>query len=638
MTLLQTTCLPRIARCTCAVGILAFATCTHAASPGIVLDVDTRDIAHGIQHAHVTMPAAPGEMSVVYPKWIQGEHSPSGPIVQVTGLKFVAGERTLAWARDPADAFRFRVTVPEATSTIDADFDYLSPPVQFSDSYGGSPNMTPHLSLVLFEHVLLLPESADARTIPVHARVRIPDTWAYDAAQRGERHEPGLVVLPEMSAETLVDSPLFAGEFTRSIELTTQSPPTRVSLFADSPGDLAIKDFDIASLRRVVREAEALFGAHHYRQYAWLVAMGDTLNTNGVEHHESTDIRMREALFTKPEFLQRWASVFAHEYVHSWNGKYRRPEGLVRSNFNQPLSDELLWVYEGMTRYLGDFVLRGRARSGSPEFMREYLAFVAGQLEYLRPGRAWRPLADTAVGVPAYGDAPGEWTSERRALDYYAEGALIWLEADTVIRTRSGGKRSLDDFCVRFFGGQDGGPMVRAYARDDVVSALNAVEPYDWDSFLRTRVQEIRPHAPLGGIAAAGWRLVQDDNPNPYLEAFAKVSKNSDLSFSLGFWAKEDGRVVDVVHGSPAFAAGLAPATKLIAIGGRKWDEDAAREVILASEKSGAPIELIIESGNSVRTLKVEWRGGLAYPHLVRNGTQPDLLALIITPKSKAKD
>jgi predicted metalloprotease with PDZ domain len=387
-----------------------------------------------------------------------------------------------------------------------------------------------------------------------------------------------------------------------------------------------------------VHEAEALFGARHYRQYAWLVAMGDTLNTNGVEHHESTDIRMREALFTKPEFLERWASVFAHEYVHSWNGKYRRPEGLVRSNFNQPLSDELLWVYEGMTRYLGDVVVRGRARFGSPEFVREYLAFIAGQLEYLRPGRSWRSLADTAVGVPAYGDAPGEWTSERRALDYYAEGALIWLEADTVIRTRSAGKRSLDDFCLRFFGGKDSPPMVLAYTRDDVLSALNSVEPYDWDTFLRARVEDIRPHAPLGGITAAGWRLVQDNHPNPYLDAFAKVGKNSDLSFSLGFWARDDGRVVDVVHGSPAFAAGLAPATKLIAIGGRKWDEDAAKEVILAAEKSGEPIELIVESGNSVRTLRVEWRGGLAYPHLVRDSAKPDLLALILTPKSKAKD
>ena len=635
---IQSLCRFEYSRLMLAVGAAMFAACAHAAAPGMTLEVDTRDIAHGIQHARMTMPATTGEMSVVYPKWIQGEHAPSGPVVQVTGLKFSTGGRALSWTRDPADAFRFRVTVPDGTATIDAEFDYLSPPVQFSDSYGGSPNMTPHLSLVLFEHVLLLPESADARTLAVDARVRIPDAWAYDAAQRGERREPGLVVLPQMSAETLVDSPLFTGEYTRTIELTTQAPSTRLSLFADSPADLAIKDFDIASMRRVVHEAEALFGAHHYRQYAWLVAMGDTLNTNGVEHHESTDIRMREALFTKPEFLQRWASVFAHEYVHSWNGKYRRPEGLVRSNFNQPLSDELLWVYEGMTRYLGDVVVRGRARFGSPEFVREYLAFVAGQLEYLRPGRSWRSLADTAVGVPAYGEAPGEWTGERRALDYYAEGALIWLEADTVIRTRSGGKRSLDDFCVRFFSGTDGGPMVRPYTRADVLAALNAIEPYDWDTFLRTRVEDIRPHAPLGGITASGWRLVQDDHPNAYLDAFAKVAKNSDFSFSLGFWARDDGRVVDVVHGSPVFAAGLAPATKLIAIGGRKWDEDAAREVILAAEKSGAPIELIVESGNSVRTLKVEWRGGLAYPHLVRDSAHPDLLSKILTPRSRLKD
>ena len=611
----------------------------RAAEPAAIeLEVDTRDVQRGIQHAHVTLSATPGEMSVVYPKWTQGEHGPTGPIEQVTGLKFTAGDRTLAWTRDPLDAFRFKVAVPEGVGKITADFDYLSPQASYgSGGYGNTPNMTPHLAIVLFNHVLLLPDSADAGTLSVRARVRIPDTWAYDTPTRGERVEPGVVALAEMSAATLVDSPFFTGEFSRLIPLTPQAPATRLSIFADASADLAIKDDEIAKLRRVVAEAEALFGARHYRQYAWLVGLGDTLTTNGVEHHESTDIRMNESLFTKPEFMQRWASVFAHEYVHSWNGKYRRPEGLVHSNFQQPLEDNLLWVYEGMTRYLGDFVLRGRAGFGSPEFMRDYLAFVAAQQDRLRPGRAWRPLLDTAVAVPQYGQAPNEWTGERRALDYYAEGALIWLEADVLIRARSGGKRSLDDFCRAFFGGADSAPAVRAYSRNDVVAALNAVESYDWDTFLRTRVEQIQPHAPLGGIAAGGWTLVQDDKPNPYLDATAKSAKFIDFSHSLGFWAKEDGKVVDVVTGSPAFAAGLAPATKLIAIGGRKWNEDAAKEVIVAAEKNAQPIELIVEGGDTVRTLRVDWNGGLAYPHLARNAQKADLLSQIIAPKSKRK-
>ena len=611
----------------------------RAAEPAVIeLEVDTRDVQRGIQHAHMTLSATPGEMSVVYPKWTQGEHGPTGPIEQVTGLKFAAGDRPLAWTRDPLDAFRFKVAVPEGVGKITADFDYLSPQASYgSGGYGNTPNMTPHLAIVLFNHVLLLPDSADAGTLPVRARVRIPDTWAYDTPARGERSEPGLVALPEMSAAALVDSPFFTGEFSRLIPLTAQAPATRLSIFADASADLAIKDDEIAKLRRVVAEAEALFGARHYRQYAWLVGLGDTLTTNGVEHHESTDIRMNESLFTKPEFMQRWASVFAHEYVHSWNGKYRRPEGLVHSNFQQPLEDNLLWVYEGMTRYLGDFVLRGRAGFGSPEFMRDYLAFVAAQQDRLRPGRAWRPLLDTAVAVPQYGQAPNEWTGERRALDYYAEGALIWLEADVLIRTRSAGKRSLDDFCRAFFGGADSAPAVRAYSRNDVIATLNAVEAYDWDTFLRTRVEQIQPHAPLGGIAGGGWTLVQDDKPNPYLDATAKSAKFIDFSHSLGFWAKEDGKVVDVVTGSPAFAAGLAPATKLIAIGGRKWNEDAAKEVIVSAEKSTQTIELIVESGDTVRALHVDWHGGLAFPHLARDAQHPDLLSQIIAPKSKAK-
>ena len=611
----------------------------HAAeSAAIELDVDTRDVQRGIQHAHLMLPATAGEMSVVYPKWIQGEHGPTGPIVQVTGLKFTAGDRTLVWTRDPLDAFRFRVSVPEGVAKIAADFDFLSPSAAYgAGGYGNTPNMTPHLSIVLFNHVLLLPDSADAGSLPVRARVRIPEAWQYDTPVSGERPEPGLVVLPEMSAATLVDSPFFTGEFSRLIPLTERAPATRLSIFADASADLAIKDEDIARMRRVVAEAEALFGVQHYRHYTWLVGLADTLTTNGVEHHESTDIRTKESLFTKPEYMQQWASVFAHEYVHSWNGKYRRPAGLTHGNFQQPLEDNLLWVYEGMTRYLGDFVVRGRAGFGSPEFMRDYLAFVAAQQERLRPGRAWRPLLDTAVGVPAYGEAPDQWVGERRAFDYYAEGALIWLEADTLIRTRSGGKRSLDDFCRAFFGAGDGAAVVRPYSRADVIAALHNVEPYDWDTFLRTRVEEVQPHAPLGGITGGGWTLAQNDTPNPYLDAFAKVAKHADFSHSLGFWAKEDGTVSDVVTGSPAFAAGLAPTTKLIAIGGRKWNEDAAKEVIVAAEKDRQPIELIVEKGNTVSTLRVDWHGGLAYPHLARNADQPDLLSKIIAPKSKSR-
>jgi len=618
--------------------LLAAATAARAELPAIELEVDARDIRHGIQHAHVILPATAGEMHVVYPKWIQGEHAATGPIVQVTGLKFRAGERTLAWTRDPLDAFAFRVTVPEGVSAIAADFDYLSPPVGSGGSYGSTPNMTPHIAIVLFNHVLLLPESADARTLPVRARVRIPDAWAYDTPARGARPEAGLVVLPEMAAATLVDSPFFAGEFSRTVQLTPGPRATRLSLFADASADLAIKDEQIAKMRRVVHEAVALFGARHYASYVWLVGLGDTFTNNGVEHHESTDIRLPESLYAKPEFMQRWASIFAHEYVHSWNGKYRRPDGLTRSNFQEPLEDDLLWVYEGMTRYLGDFVLRGRAGFGSPEFMREYLAFIAAQQDRLRPGRAWRPLADTAVGVPAFGDAPDEWSGERRALDYYPEGALIWLEADTLVRTRSGGRRSLDDFCRRFFGGSDSAPEVRAYSRADIVAALNAVEAYDWDAFLRTRVEQVQLRAPLGGIAAGGWTPVQNDQPNAYLDAVAKVTKNPDFSHSLGFWAKDDGKVVDVVYGSPSFAAGLAPATKLIAIGGRKWSEDAAKEVIVAAERDAGPIDLIVESGDQVRTLRVDWHGGLAYPHLARDPRQPDLISRIITPRSAVKD
>jgi predicted metalloprotease with PDZ domain len=618
-----------------AAAALALTAATMAATPAITLEVDARDVTRGIQHAHLVIPVHPGPLTLAYPKWIPGEHAANGPITQLVSLEITAAGRTLPWRRDPLDAFLFRLEVPRGAAALEVRFDYLSPPRAFADGYGRTPNVTPHLLILPFNHFVLYPSAMSADAVSIRAEVSLPRGWKFDGALHPERVEGETVFLPAVALSTLVDSPLLAGEYFRSVPLSQGEGGTRMAIAADAPGDLAVTDATLAGLRRLTPEALALLGPGHYREYVWLVALGNNLDRNGLEHHESTDIRDNEALFTDPARLLEDRTV-PHEYVHSWNGKYRRPVGLATRTYQQPMVDDLLWVYEGMTRYLGDLVLRTRSGLATPEQARAYTAWVASRLDVERPGRAWRSLGDTASAQPAYADAPAEWTPIRRARDYYDEMLLVWLDADTLIRETSGGRRSLDDFCGSFFGGPERSPAVRPYSRGELVSALRAVAPLDWEGFLTERVDRITPRAPLAGIERGGWRLTYDDAPNEFLSARDKVDGSDNLSHSLGLWSKPDGVVADVVHGSPVFAAGVAPGMRLIAIGGHKWSADAARDVLIRAENTTGPIELIVQSADLVRVLHVDYHGGLRNPHLVREPSKPDLLGQILAPRAAA--
>lgn len=603
-----------------------------AERPPISLSVDVTNVLQGIQRADLVLPVSPGPLALAYPKWVQGEHAATGPLTQVVGLEISAGGRSLPWRRDLLDPFVFHLDVPKGESSLRVRFDYLSPARAFGFGYGRTPNVTPHLLVLPFNHVLLTPRGAAAEATLVRATVRLPAGWKSDGALRPERVEGATLHFPVVSVETLVDSPLLAGEFFRTIPLTGGEGATRMSIAADAPADLAVDDETVRHLRQLVAEAQALFGARHYREYVWLVALSNRLDWNGLEHHESTDVRGPGSLLTDPAHLAE-ERVLPHEYVHSWNGKHRRPAGLATRNGHEPLVDDLLWVYEGMTRYLGDLVLRGRSGLRTPAQQREYLAWVAAVMDRARPGRAWRTVGDTATALPGYIDAPAEWVPARRMFtDYYDEMLLVWLEADTILRKQSGGTRSLDDFCRSFFGGASGGPTVRAYARADVVAALGAIAPWDWAGFLASRVDDINPRAPLDGIRSAGWKLVYDDTPNEHLRAREKVGKETDLSLSLGFRARPDGTVADVVHGSPAFAGGVAPAMKILAIGGHKWSAEAATGAIRRAARAPEPIELILEAGDLVRVVALPYHDGLRYPHLVRDDSNADLLSEILRP------
>lgn len=598
----------------------------------IELAVDATDAPRGIFHSRLVIPAAPGALTLAYPKWVQGEHAPSGPVMQVAGFAVQAGGRTLAWRRDPLDMFLVHVEVPAGATQIEATLDYLSPPESFGGNYGESPNATPHLLIVDWHDLLVYPLGTPAMEIPVRATLRLPPGWELATALQVAGREGGEVSFAPASLYTLIDSPVLSGESLKRIEVGPREAPAEIDIAADRPAALAVPAARIAAYRRLPAEAYALFGARHYRAYRWLVSLGDTLEENGLEHHESSDDRGKLGMFTDADLLLRWGTLLPHEYVHSWNGKYRRPAGLATPDPQAPLDTELLWVYEGLTRYLGDFLLTTRSGIRTLDQAREYAAFVAANQDRNRPGRSWRPLADTALSVQEIGGAPAAWTAYRRALDYYDESMLIWLEADAILRTRSGGARSLDDFCREFFGGPSTPPQVVPYTADDVYQALGRLVPYDWRGFFAERVYAVAPRAPLGGFEMAGWKLVWSDRPNEYQMARARSGKTIDASFTLGLWVKDDGKIDDVVVGSPAWQAGVGPGMKLVAVGGRAWAPEILPEAIRAAAGKAEPIELTVQEVDVVKTLRVDYHGGERFPHLERDPSRPDLLSSILAP------
>lgn len=615
------------------IALLTTAAVPALAASSIDVTVDATDARRGVFHSHVVMSATAGPFTFVYPKWIPGEHMPTGPLTQMAGLHVHAGGTELPWRRDPVEMFSFHVEVPAGASSVTVDFDYLSPSVTFGGGYGESANATRNLLTMPWNHVVVYPGGLASDATTCTASVRLPAGWKFDTALPVASQSAETISFAPVSLTTLVDSPLFAGAFVRTIPIAGQGA-VKLTLVADSAPALALSDDRVAQLRNLVGETDTLFGARHYRTYTWLMALSDAIETQGLEHHESSDNRAPERVLIDSSLTQAYFSVLFHEFVHSWNGKFRRPSGLATRNYQDPMSGELLWVYEGMTRYLGDLLLTARSGMRTPEEDREFAAFVAANLDRNRPGRSWRPLADTAVSVQVIGSAPNEEVPYRRGLDYYDESMLIWLDADTLIRTKSNGTKSFDDFVRLFFGPPTSGPMVRPYTLDDVVSALNAVVPNDWRAFFQQRVYEVAPHPPLAALEAAGWKLVYNDVPNSYSKLRETRNKNVDLSLSLGFWIK-DGAITDVVYGSPAYQAGFAPGMKIASVDGRKYSADVIREELHAARSGDQPIRFSIEQGTAAFPLEIAWRGGQVYPHLERLADRPDLLSEIIRSRRK---
>jgi predicted metalloprotease with PDZ domain len=606
-----------------------------AGAQSIQLLVDLTDAPRNIFHSQLTIPVKPGLLRLVYPQWIPGNHRPSGPIANVTGIKMQAAGRTLAWQRDPVDMYAFHVDVPAGATELHVSMDTIT-----NDGSAGAtgPAATTNVLDLNWNQVVLYPQDASSDAVQVQAAITLPPDWKFGTAlpvagvTKGGANE--IVGFKPVSLTTLVDSPVIAGNHYKKIELTKpgETPVHVIDMVGESDAALAMTADDEAAYRKLVAETGALFGARHYLEYHFLLTLSDEAGHHGVEHHESSDNSVGERTLLEPELQILDAGLLPHEFAHSWNGKYRRPAGLATRNYQDPMVGDLLWVYEGLTEYLGE-VLTARSGLWTPEQYRESMAATAAMLDH-RAGRSWRPLEDTARSVQILRLQGSAWQSWRRGLDYYPEGALIWLEVDTIIRQQTQGQKSLNDFCRLFHGGESGPPKVVPYTFDDVVKALNQVTPYDWAGLLKTLVNSTDPHAPLGGIERGGWRLVYNDQPNLFIKTADKVRKSVDASYSLGFVVREDGTLSDVIYGSPAYAAGIGPGMQLVAINGRAWSKDVLQDTLRASKDSKEPIDLLIENAKFFKTYSIAYHDGVRNPHLER-AEGADLLGGILAPLTR---
>jgi predicted metalloprotease with PDZ domain len=616
--------------------VLLTPSATYAQNPPATIAVDMRDAAKHIFHAKLTLPVKPGPLTLVYPEWIQGEHSPTGPIADLTGLKFSCGGKAITWRRDSADMFAFNMEIPEAATTLDISLDYLFP----ADANGSRerPAATAKLAVLNWYVVTLYPQGTKTDDLTYVSSVLLPTGWKYGTALRTANESNGAVSFAPVSLTTLIDSPLITGAYMRDIDLSPgQQPAHVIHIAADGSEALAANADEVQHMRQLVAETGALFGARHYRRYDFLLTLSDHIPPDGVEHHESSDNRTPEALFLDPDIRETQMDLLSHEFTHSWNGKYRRPAGLVATDYQTPLKGDLLWVYEGLTQYYG-VVLTARSGFWSPEKLRENLAATAAYLND-RPGRTWRDLQDTAVSAQLLYSLPPDGSSWRRGVDYYDESTLIWLEADTIIRRETNDKKSLDDFCRKFHGGENSAHRVVPYTFEDVVASMNEVTPYDWHTFFTERLTTHGPGAPLGGLENSGWKLIFNDVMNDHQRAEEITDQDVDVQFSLGFMVHVPGgedseKILDVIPGSPADRAGLAYDMRVVAVNHRKWTPETLRAAIQLAKNNKEPIEILAESADYYQTYRIDYHGGERYPHLQAISGKTDVLTEIAHRKA----
>ena len=604
----------------------------QAADP-IEINADLTEAPRRLFKATLKIPAKPGLLTLHYPKWIQGEHQPTGPILDLSGVKISAAGKPIAWKRDDVELNDFHCTVPEGATGVDVALEYLVPGDK--GGFGAGPAATAKLAILNWYLVTLYPLEAGqhVRDISVKASLKLPPGWKSGTALPIDAAQGEFTQYKTVSLETFLDSPALCGLHFREIPIGPKSnPPHFLTLACDSEEGLNIDEKWLAAYSKLVDEAGALFGTRHYNSYRFLISLTDQFGHNAIEHHECSDNRSPERMFLEDKYHKSGQGmVQAHEYVHSWNGKFRRPAGLSTPNYQDPMHTKLLWVYEGLTEYYG-FVLAARSGLWPKEQALENWAELA-EWAGNQKGRNWRPLEDTATANHLY-TARNEWSRRRRSVDFYDEGALIWLDADTLIREKTKGAKSLDDFCKAFYGGENSGPQVKPYTFEDVVKALNDVVENDWKTFLERRVMALAEVPPLDGIERGGWKVTSKKEPNGLRKTVNDDGKSLNLSSSIGLVLTDEGKVIDVVPGSPADKAGIGPHMKITATNGRRYDSDRLVEAITATEGGKGKLELLVENGEFFAALPIPYTGGARNPHLVRDEAKADLLSDIFKPTS----
>lgn len=584
-----------------------------------------------ILYVHEVMPVRPGPLTLYYPKYIPGDHAPDGPIGTMMGLEITAGGKRIAWLRDEVDMFTFHLTVPTGVGRIDIHFQFPA-----------GDRVTPRLMGLEWNDVALYQAGYPTKVQIYEPTLVIPASWRYASALTTEERSGRRIIFKPVPFNTLVDSPVIAGKY--FLELNVTPAGSSLHRYLDMVGDNAaaidISAAQVTDFRHLVEQAQALFHSYHYDDYRFLLTLSDYVSTGGLEHHQSSDDRARGGtkMFADADHFMLDASLLPHEYTHSWNGKFMRPAGLWQPNFERPEHTPMVWVYEGLTTYLGD-VLTARSGLWSPDTWRQAVAYRAAVMAH-HTGREWRPLLDTTVAAQLLYGSRDAWANWRRQTDFYREGELLWLAVDVKIRRLSRDRRSIDDFAQQFFGVDNGSFTTHTYTFNDVVGALNTVQPYDWANFLHNWLYGVGQQVPLlSGINASGWRLVYSDEPSRYQKALENVgegelsSKGVNAMFSVGLFLDQQGKVEDVLWNGPAFKAGLAPGMTIVAIEGHPYSTVVLRSEIAQAQKSKKPLQIIAKGDGITALYRVYYEGGLKYPHIVRVPDTTDYLQQILAPK-----
>ena len=600
--------------------------------PGTIsLIVDVTNVSNRVLNVHETIPVKGRDITLLYPEWLPGTHSPSNSVAELAGLVVTANGKRIPWMRDRVNMYAFHIEAPKDASTLEVDFQYLAS----MDSKRSRISLK--FADVTWNSVLLYPAGYFSRDIKFETSIRLPDAWKFACSLDVKSQNGNVIQFKETTLNTLIDSPLYAGLNFKRLDLSTGADNlVYLDIFADKPADLEVTPEELQYHKNLVIEALKLFNSHHYDRYDFLFSVSDTVGGKGLEHHQSSEDGSRANYFTDWGAGVGGRALLPHEYTHSWNGKFRRPADLWTPNFNVPMRNDLLWVYEGLTDYYGN-VLTARSGMRTPEQARDMFAQIAAFFE-ISPGRTWRSLEDTTNEpiASSHGATPQVWPSWQRSYDYYPESDLVWLDADTKIRELSGGKKSLDDFARLFFGINKGSYVTVTYTFEDLVKAMNTVQLYDWAGFFRTRVHDVNPNVPEDGFTRGGYRLVYNDNEPEWLRKGESV-RGASFATSLGFSLKPDsptspGSLDQVWWDSPAFKSRITPDMQLQAVNDQKYTAAGLREAVLAAEKSKDPIKLLLKRGDDFVTVSLDYHGGMRYPHLERVETTPDRLDEILAP------